>query len=238
MRIINEPMTIEDIEKEINYSIANEINTHFIVNGLLASIIVAYLDTEHEIPVFTETEDGSDIIEAFEYDKVYTISLSVNDDYVYFCDEAYHDGIFLMIDDDDAIAYIQDETELTTIDLKRIITKDTLVFNIDEDNLFDLTEDENCDIADDCKHCPCGCYDQDDDNEEEADYKTEEKSKVTSVEYSNVNGKKTYKVNGKVVNKDTYDKTNDKMFFADVFELNDIFRLPSMFAPLNRYWIK
>lgn len=210
MRVINEPMTIEDIEKEINYSIANEINTHFIVNGLLASIIVAYLDTEHEIPVFTETEDGSDIIEDFEYDKVYTISLSVNDDYVYFCDEAYHDGIFLMIDDDDAIAYIQDETELTTIDLKRIITKDTLVFNIDEDNSFDLTEDEDCDIADDCKHCPCGCYNQDDDNEEEADYE------LNCTECT-VNGETTYRVNGKEVTKEEFDNVNKNICLDKIF---------------------
>lgn len=148
MRINNE-FSLTDIEDEINWSIANEVNTHFIVTGELAYYIFDYLETEHEIPQFSECEDESDKLLGFCLDEVYTISINANDDFIYFVQETYYDKpygkILAECGGDDDIVYIESSTSLTLEDLKRVHGKQIIVFDLEAEL------PECCD----CDGCPC-----------------------------------------------------------------------------------
>lgn len=145
MKIDNE-FSFTDIEKEINYSIANEINTHFIVTGELAYYIVDYLETEHEIPQFSECEDESDKLYGFCLDEVYTISINANNDFIYFVQETYYDKLYGKILADvggeEDIVYVESATNLSLLDLKRVHGKQVIIFDLEEDELDDCCDSE------------------------------------------------------------------------------------------------
>lgn len=135
MRNDNE-FSLLDIEDEINYAIANELDTHFIVTGDVADHIVRYLETEHEMPQFSEDEDGSDKLYDFVDYEVYTISIMTDDDYTYFAQETYYDKpygrILAECGDEEDIVYIESETDLSLQDLKRVHSKQTIIFDLEE----------------------------------------------------------------------------------------------------------
>ena len=210
MRIDNE-FSLLDIENEINYSIANEINTHFIVTGDIAAYIVDYLETEHEMPQFSESDDESDKLYDFVDYEVYTISIMADDDYVYFAQESYYDKphgkIFAELGGEDDIVYVQSETNLSLLDLKRVHSKQTII--------FDLVEDE-C-----CKCC----------KDEEFTIDTLlERIKTLEDQVAELTLKPaTYTVNGVTVNKDTYEKFQKS--FKKQWE-----DIESRFEKLDKWW--
>lgn len=148
---INSEFSLTDIEDEINYSIANEINTHFIVTGELAYYIVDYLKTEHEIPQFSEEDDESDKLYGFCLDEVYTISINANDDFIYFVQETYYDKpygrILAEVGGEEDIVYVESKTDLSLSDLKRVHGKQVIIFDLEEDEL-DECDCELCRLFD------------------------------------------------------------------------------------------
>lgn len=147
MRINNE-FSLTDIEDEINWAVANEVNTHFIVTGTLARYIVDYLETEHEMPQFSEYEDESDKLYDFLDYEVYTISINADEDFMYFAQETYYEKpygrILATVGGEEDIVYVESETDLSLADLKRVYGKQIIVFDLDEES------HECCD----CNGCP------------------------------------------------------------------------------------
>lgn len=200
-------LTYNDLYDVIDSAYDNEYNISIYVLGSVVKDLIDYL----------ECELGCNEYEGFEYEniiddgKVYSLDLFFNDALYYSLDEAYYNGKLLKCSKEDfQIAYIDNACELTQLE------------NIDTDKFFfDLVNDEECkeeaDYQQLCPNAPCEkcgeCFDI---------YKENNKKEYfISVEYSNINGKKTYKVNGKETTKEEYDKTSEEISFDDTFSRFD-----------------
>lgn len=145
--------TLQEIEEEINFAIANEMNIHFVVNGMLATYIVDYLEEEHGMPQFSEYEDGSDRLYDFLAYETYTISIDADDEFMYFAQETYYEKPFGRIlaafGGEDDIVYIEAETDLSLTDLKRVHGKQIIVFDL-EDGLHECDDCNGCLFEGEC----------------------------------------------------------------------------------------
>lgn len=145
MKIKNK-YSLLDIQNEIDFFIANEINAHFIVAGDVADHIVGYLEAEHEMPQFSEYSGERDKLYTFTDYEAYTISIVSDNDYMYFVQESYyhktHGKILAELGGEDDIVYIQSETNLSLQDLKRVHSKETIIFDLEENECCRCDEHE------------------------------------------------------------------------------------------------
>lgn len=204
-------LTYDDLDKEINYAVANNITTTFIVMGDVLDYIVDYLECEHNIPQWTE--DGEPEYN-FEYNIVYNLTYY---DGEYYVQEAYYqreDGeVLASFGDEDEVCYIQMDTDLTTSDIKRIECGDIILFDFVEDDEERLSEDteDNLPLSEGHK-----------------DEKALDKQAKDIIA--------TYKVNGKEVSKEEYNKVSKE--FTDKFkELEErINKFERRFSPFT-WWL-
>lgn len=190
----NNEFTFAEINDEIDYNIKNEINSHFVVTGDVAKHIVEYLENEHEMPQFSEYDDESDKLYDFLPYEVYTISILADDDFMYFVQESYYEQTYGKIlaefGNDDEIVYIESATDLSLTDMKRVHGKQIIVFDL-VDNDSDCCDCENCANDDDVVDLLLGKI------------KTLE-DKIAELEKPKSTEK--YYVDGKSVDKETYEK--------------------------------
>ena len=190
-------LTYSDLYDNIDYAYDNEKNICFYVKGELVEDLIDYV--QYELGCFeNDTYRYEDSIKPY---KVYALDLLFNEDLHYDLNEAYVNGELIGTDEEEfSTTYVDADCDIRQLDK---IKSDIVMFNIVEENLSEDT-DEECQ----CEHCTEECHCDD--------------YEINSTEYTNINGKKTYKVNGKVVDKSEYEDASIRLRVEDLFPSFDL----------------
>lgn len=129
-------LSFDDLCNIIDDAVANEKVVDFYIKGDLAKMLVDYLECEHGM---TECEDCQ-YENAIDDYKIYSLSLDAKDEFQFFLEEAYFNGILLENDGEySSCSYIDKACEMTQFD--RIHGNRAF---------FDLEETNGCE---DCNGC-------------------------------------------------------------------------------------
>lgn len=124
----------------IDDAVKNEKVIDFYIKGDLAKRLIDYLECEHGMPECEDCE-YENVIDDY---KVYSLSLDVKDEFQFFLEEAYFNGVLLENDGwYTYCSYVDKACKITQTDR---INGNRVFFDLEEDELHECCDCEGCDI--------------------------------------------------------------------------------------------